>query len=44
MVEVDANMNVVYDCHIREVMGYAERGYCFLRGDDALLRRASRSG
>lgn len=30
-------MNVVYDCHIREIMGYPERGYCFRRGDDALL-------
>ena len=30
-------MNVVYDCHIPEVMGYAERGYCFRRGEDALL-------
>lgn len=30
-------MNVVYDCHIPEVMGYAERGYCFRRGNDALL-------
>ena len=30
-------MNVVYDCHIPEMMGYAERGNCFRRGDDALL-------
>ena len=30
-------MNVVYDCHIPEMMGYAERGYCFRRGDDALI-------
>lgn len=30
-------MNVVYDCHIPQVMGYPEPGYCFLRGDNALL-------
>jgi hypothetical protein len=30
-------VNVVYDCHIPEVMGYPERGYCFRRGGDALL-------
>jgi hypothetical protein len=30
-------VNVVYNCHIPEVMGYAERGYCFRRGDDALF-------
>lgn len=30
-------MNVVYDCHIREVMGSPECGYCFRCGDDALL-------
>jgi len=30
-------LNVVYDCRIREVMGYPEPGYCFRRGDDAFL-------
>lgn len=30
-------MNVVYDCHIPEILGYYERGYRFLRGDDALI-------
>ena len=30
-------MNIVYNCHIPEVMGYPERGYCFRRGDDAFL-------
>jgi hypothetical protein len=30
-------MQIVYDCHVREVMGYPQRGYCFRRGDDALL-------
>jgi hypothetical protein len=28
---------VVFDCHIPEVMGYAERGDCFRRGDDILV-------
>ncbi len=30
-------MNVVYDCHIPEMLGYPERGYCFRRGGDAFL-------
>src|SRR5262245_28376362 len=30
-------LNVVYDCHIPEVMGYPEQGYCFRRGDEVLL-------
>ncbi|MBA4189501.1 MAG: hypothetical protein C0467_16050 [Planctomycetaceae bacterium] len=30
-------MNVVYNCHIPEVMGYPEKGYCFSRGEDAFL-------
>ena len=30
-------MKVVYNCHIPEVMGYANRGYCFRRGDEAFL-------
>lgn len=31
-------MRVVYDCHIPEVMGYAEMNYCFRGADgDALL-------
>jgi hypothetical protein len=30
-------MNVVYNCHIPEVMGYPEQGYCFRRGDEAFL-------
>jgi hypothetical protein len=30
-------VNVVYNCHIPDVMGYPERGYCFCSGNDAFL-------
>jgi hypothetical protein len=30
-------VNVVYNCHIPEIMGYPERGYCFRRDGDAFL-------
>jgi len=31
------SVNVLYDCHLSEVMGYPERNYCFRRSNDALL-------